>query len=98
MLVFGQSAAGNIARTRHSWKINEAFKRMRKIIADGQGFGRYAAQRSAVLREMELRYHKDVVERAEPGRVSRTLLTLASVDLLFSLAYSVINALQPLMS
>lgn len=98
MLTYGQAVAGNISRTENMPQIREGLARMRKIQKELSTFDPKADQRSRMITAMESRFKKGVVDQSSPNAAVQNIMTLSALDKLGSLSYSIVNAMQPMMT
>ncbi len=98
LLAYGQSSSGYLARSEFLPKIREGLSRMRAIQADKTDISKDAVPRSQTIAELEKRISGNVETVYEPNRLVQDLMTLSFMDKLFSPAYSLLNAMQVMMT
>jgi len=96
LIRYGEAAGGYLAKSEYMPEVQDALRLMRRVAAENT----YSPRRgdmSMILNDVEARIKGNVEQYAEPNAFVQTMLQLSFLDKLFSPAYSIINAMQPVM-
>lgn len=92
ILTYAEAQSAYQAKIEMAADINDVVTKMRKFAGDRENVK--DGMRSAVLNEIQSRLVGPITSPKEPNSVVQFLLTVSSIDKLFSPAYSVFNGMQ----